>query len=222
MKLISTEHGQSLQLFVAEEVRPPSGIYFPDLVRKISERYAFAIGPTSIESVMKEGAKYKEGRFVTEGRTIALKDLGFFVDGALAVAWNTDDSELVLDDLIAWAIQSFGIREPRTKLPRKFVSSVIVEFDADLSRALRGFDELREGFAAEVKEKYGIDPKIEASRIFLSADPTQLPPQTTFEFSIDRRVGRPFSENRYFSSATLPTGAHLNLLRAFERRLGAS
>ncbi len=85
MNLISTEHGQSLQLFVAEEVRPRSGLYLPDLIRKISERYAFAIAPTNYETVMRESAKYKEGRFVTEGRTIAIKEMGFFVDGILTM-----------------------------------------------------------------------------------------------------------------------------------------
>lgn len=219
MNVISAEHGQSLQLFVAEEVRPPSGLYLPDLIRKISERYAFAIGPTNYEIIMKEGAKYKEGRFVTEGRTIAIKDLGFFVDGVLVVALNTDDSDLVLNDLIVWASQNFGFREPRTKLPRRFVSSVIVEFEAELGRALLAFDELQEGFASSVKEKYGVDPEINASRIALAADPTKLPAGTTFEFMIERRVGRPFSENRYFSSATLPTTSHLDLLAAFEHRL---
>jgi hypothetical protein len=219
VNVISAEHGQSLQLFVAEEVRPPSGLYLPDLVRQISERYAFAIGPTNYEIIMKEGAKFKEGRFVTEGRTIAIKDLGFFVDGILAVAFDTDDSDLILNDLIVWAAQSFGFREPRTKLPRRFVSSVIVEFDAELGRALLAFDELQENFASAIKGKYGMDPEINASRIALAADATRLPAGTTFEFMIERRVGRPFSENRYFSSATLPTTSHLALLKTFEQRL---
>src|SRR6516225_397606 len=219
MNLISTEHGQSLQLFVAEEIRPPSGLYLPDLIRKISERYAFAIGPSNYETVMKEGAKYKDGFFVIEGRTIAIKDLGFFVDGALVVAWNTDDAEAILNDLIGWVVQNFGVREPRTKLPRKYVSSVVVEFDGELGGALTAFEELQERFGSAIKERYGVTPEINASRIALSADPTKLPPQTTFEFIIERRVGRPFSQNRYFSTATLPTAAHLDLLRAFERRL---
>jgi hypothetical protein len=219
MNLISTEHGQSLQLFAAEEVRPPSGLYLPDLIRNISERYAFAVGPSNYETVMKEGAKYKDGRFVIEGRTIAIKDLGFFVDGVLAVAWNTDDAEAILNDLIVWVVQNFGVREPRTRLPRKYVSSVVVEFDAELSKALTAFEELQEDFGSAIKGRYGMKPEINASRIALSADPTKLPPQTTFEFTIERRAGRPFSENRYFSSATLPTAAHLDLLGAFERRL---
>jgi hypothetical protein len=220
VNLISTEHGQSLQLFVAEEIRPPSGLYLPDLIRMISEKYAFAVVPTNYETVIKEGAKYKEGRLVTEGRTIAIKELGFFVDGVLAVTWNTDDAEVVLNDLIIWAAQNYGFREPRTKLPRRFVSSVVVEFDVELSRALTAFDELQEGFASEIKKSHGIEPEINASRITFAADPTKLlRSEAPFEFNIERRGGRPFSENRYFSSATLTTASHLDLLGAFEQRL---
>src|SRR5260370_25361430 len=97
VNLISTEHGQSLQLFVAEEERPRSGLYLPDLIRKISERYAFAIAPTNYETVMKEGDKYKEGCSVTERRTITIKAIGFFVDGILAVTWNTDVADGALN-----------------------------------------------------------------------------------------------------------------------------
>jgi hypothetical protein len=220
VNLISTEHGQSLQLFVAEEIRPPSGLYLPDLIRMISEKYAFAVVPTNYETVIKEGAKYKEGRLVTEGRTIAIKELGFFVDGVLAVTWNTDDAEVVLNDLIVWAAQNYGFREPRTKLPRRFISSVVVEFDVELSRALTAFDKLQEGFASEIKKGHGIEPEINASRITFAADPTKLlRSEAPFEFNIERRGGRPFSENRYFSSATLTTASHLDLLGAFEQRL---
>ena len=220
MNLISTEHGQSLQLFVPEEVRPLSGLYLPDLIQKISERYAFAIGPQNYNSAIKEGVKYKEGRFVAQGRLISIKDLGFFNDGVLvSVASNTDDSELVLTDLVAWAIQNFGIREPETKLPRKFFSSVVVQFDIELGRTLTFFDEIRQDFSSSIKNAYGIEPEVNASRIGLSADPTRLPPQTTFEFTIERRVGRPFEENRYFSAAPLPTASHVDLLVGFERRL---
>lgn len=220
MNLISTEHGQSLQIFVAEEIRPPSGLYLPDVIRQISERYAFAIvPPPNYDTILKEGARYKEGRLMAPGRIISIKDLGFFNDGVLVAASNTDDSEFVLNELIAWAAQNFGIREPQTKLPRRFFSSVVVEFDIELSRALTLFDELRKGFSSAIEEYYDIDPEVNASRIALAADPTKLPPQTAFEISIERRLGRPYEENRYFSTAPLPTAAHLDLLESFERCL---
>jgi len=38
-------------------------------------------------------------------------------------------------------------------------------------------------------------------------------------FSIQRRDNTPFSENKYFSDAPLPTDVHLRLLEQFERDL---
>ncbi len=40
-------------------------------------------------------------------------------------------------------------------------------------------------------------------------------------FSIQRRDNTPFSENKYFSDAPLPTDLHLQLLEQFERDLSA-
>jgi hypothetical protein len=219
MKLISNEHGQSFQQFVMDEIRPASGLYLPDLVRGIAERYAFSVVPTNYEILLKEGAKYKGGRLVTEGRTIEIRDLGFFNDGALAVAWNTEDSELVLNDILTWATQNFGLREPLTKPPRRFTSSVVVEFGAELDRAMAAFDGLKKDLSSAIGKIYGWDVDIETSRVALAADPSKLPPLTTVDFTIERRAGRPFSENRYFSVATVTTDSHLSLLEAFERRL---
>src|ERR1700739_763435 len=64
-----------------------------------------------------------------------------------------------------------------------------------------------------IKRIYGMNLEINVSRIALAGDPTKLPAGTTFEFMIERRAGRPFSEKRYFSSATLPTTSHLDFLK---------
>jgi hypothetical protein len=218
MKLISTEHGQAFQRFLEEEIRPPSGIYMPDLLRGIAERYGFATLPT-LQDALKEGAKFGQGKFVTNDRTIAIKELGVFSDGVLVQTWNTDDANIVTDDLISWTEKTFGTRPPLAIRERRFTSSVIVEFDGSLDSALEIFQELRDTLSKAFHDIYGWSLDINASRIALSCDPTALPPLTTAELNIERRRGIPFSQNRYFSVATLPTGSHLELLESFERRL---
>lgn len=116
-------------------------------------------------------------------------------------------------------LENFRLREPLTKPPRRFTSSVVVELGAELDRAMAAFDELKEALSSAMEKNYGWGVDIETSRVALSADPSKLPPLNTFEFTIERRAGRPFSENRYFSVAPLPTTSHLSLLEAFERRL---
>ena len=136
MRLISTEHGQVLFLFVGEEVRPSSGLYLPDVLKFIAERYAFVTLP-SIQHALREGAKFNQGRFIDKNRTIEIKTMGLFSDGMLVVTYNTDDAVVVLEDMISRAIDRFGIRQPLTLRPRQFASSVIVEFENSLDNALK-------------------------------------------------------------------------------------
>ena len=84
MKLISTEHGQVLQLLVAEEIRPPSGYYLPDALKIITERYAFVTLPT-VQDALSEGAKFERGRFTSGDRVIEIKNLGYSRTACLRV-----------------------------------------------------------------------------------------------------------------------------------------
>lgn len=218
MKLISTEHGQVLLRFIADEVRPQSGIYLPDVLRGIAERYAFVTLP-NLQDVLKDGAKFNQGQFIDGERTVEIKTLGLFSDGALAVALHTDDAVGVLDDLISWLEDRFGFRQPLTHDPRQFASSVVVEFERSIDMALGATQELKNAFATMLRVSYGWAVGIEASRIALACDPTKLPPQRTAELIIERRAGIPYDQNRYFSAAPLTTSVHLELLDNFERRL---
>jgi len=218
MKLISTEHGHVLQLLVAEEIRPPSGYYLPDAIKIITERYAFVTLPT-IQDALREGAKFGQGRFLSEDRVIEIKSLGVFADGVLVTTYNTDDAVIILEDIMSLAIEHFGFRAPLTLRPRQFASSVIVEFENSLDNALRSFEKLKSAFSAALRDDHGWSVEVEAARAVIACDPTKLPSQRTAEFIIERRAGVPYSQNRYFSAAPLRTEIHLELLRGFERQL---
>ena len=218
MKLISTEHGQALLLFIAEEVRPTSGVYLPDVLSVIAERYSFVTLP-NIQDALREGAKFGQGRFVDKGRTIEIKTMGLFSDGVLVTTYNTNDAITVLDDMMSWVTERFGFRQPLTLRPRQLASSVIVEFKNSLDNALEAFQTLKTAFSGALHTHYGWSVEIETSRVVVACDPTKLPPQRTAELIIERRTGMPFSQNRYFSAAPLSTESHLDLLEGFERLL---
>jgi hypothetical protein len=219
MKLISTEFGQSFQEYRIEEIRPFSGIYTPALIGAVRERYAFAEIPTLTEAAQ-QGAKFKEGRFVSGEKIVAIQELGIYKDGIVVVAWNTDDSDAVLDDLVTWTRQSIQIREPIFWPTRLYASTLLVEFDYPLDRAFGVFAEFNRSVGAALKGAYGWEYPLETTRIAFGTDPTQMPPHRRAEFTVERRVGVPFSENRHFSSAPLRTPVHLELLASFERFVG--
>src|SRR5271155_3901524 len=105
MKLISMEHGQTLQNFQIEELRPLQGLYMPDFIRSITERYNF-ISPPEMGAVEKEGAKFKNGKLVNAGKTIHIRNFDFFKDGIIVITHNTQDSDFIITDALTWAQSS--------------------------------------------------------------------------------------------------------------------
>jgi hypothetical protein len=216
MKLISTEFGQSFHQYVIDELRPlTGGLHLPGLIAAVAERYKFATVPT-VGDALQQGAKFAEGYLLKDGATIAIRQLGFYNDGIIAEAWNTDDSDWVIKDFMIWATHVFKLREPITIYPTQYTSSIVVEFEITIERAFDLLSSFARAYEAALKSAYDWDFPIEPTRIAFGADITKMPPHRSADFVIERRGGRPFSERRYFSSGRLRTSAHVELLAHFE------
>lgn len=221
MKLISTEFGQSFQQIRMEEIRPFSGIFLPGLIAAITERYGFSVVP-NLADAAQQGAKFREGRFTAGDSFIAIKELGVYNDGIIVAAWNTDDADAIVDDVINWTSETLKLREPILRPNRRYVSSLVVEFDISLDPAFTMFAEFIRKYEEVLKQAYDWEFPVEAARITFSADRTLMPLHTSADLVIERRAGVPFSENRYFSSVPLGTRTHLELLKTFEGLLAAT
>lgn len=220
MNLVSTDIGQVVQLFSLDEIRPATrGIYTPNLFDSLATRYGFLAKPDNISEALKLGAKFQQGRININGDEIAVGELSLYNDGVIVTTRNTKDSNAVLDEFLHWVTTSFTLREPQTKIPRTFFSSVVVDFESDLDLAFLDFERSMRHYNRLLKSLYGWDLPVMASRVTFNIDPMTLPPQRHANFIIERRGGVPYEANRYFSSAPLPTDAHLELLEIFEREL---
>ncbi len=213
MNLISKDVGRATQLFVSDEIQPTKGMYLPELIRMVTERYGFAESP-SVETTMKQGAIFKQGRFIVGGKKFNIPDMGVFNDGVIVSTFDTKDSEYILDDALMWLKETFGIRDPQTIIPRTFFSQFVVELESSVEDALRIFDKVRKLFHQSMQDTYkGIEiPAVGLSSIGFGIDSKNIPGIREPIFSLERRVGRPYTENRYFCSAPLKTEDHLELL----------
>src|SRR6266446_2506976 len=120
MKLISTEFGQSFQPYLIEELRPLNGgLHLPALIAAIADRYKFASVPT-LNDALQQGAKFAEGFLLFNEQIISIRQLGVYNDGMIVVGWNTDESDLILQDVMTWATQTFRLREPITRTRRVY------------------------------------------------------------------------------------------------------
>jgi hypothetical protein len=219
MNLVSYEFGQALQFIRMDEVRPFSGLYLPDVIRIVAERYRFITVPTDIATANTTGVKFGTGVISLAGRQIAVTSLGIYNDGLLVETKNTDDADLVIDDLILWAVATFGFREPQKHTPRKHGSNLVVDFDASIDRFLSNFGLVAGLFESAVKAAQGIEIETHLTRLAIGADPQDGLPAKPTTFFIEVRLNTPFAEKRYFSGAPLTSDAHLELLAKIEKVL---
>jgi len=215
MKFISPEFGQALQLIVMEEVRPQVPVYPVDFWTAVSERYRFVSRPSDVLESLKSGAKFNVGQAVINECNINITELGIYNDGVVVNARHTEDANAVMTDFITWTIKEFGFREPQTKIPRRFASNIIVEFNNSLDLAIKQFHTLSK-LANEKIKIYGNDVDLHVTRLVLGTDPSSTPAGVSASFFIEPRANRPFSEHRYYCGGPLTTDGLAAWLLAFE------
>jgi hypothetical protein len=210
MEFISTETGQSLQLFVMDEILPRrGGLFLPDLIAEIMSRYRFVTAPTSVEPG--QPLKFQTGVWHDGDLTIQVVSLEIYNDGIIINSRNTEDSDVVMDDFLSWLSRNHGLREPITRIPRKYQSRIVVSISGGLDKFMPRFQSM----SRIASEAFGTDDGLHLIRLSIGPNPPgQLPYQTTWQ--IEPRIGQPFVPDRFFSSAPLPTEAHIQLLAELE------
>ena len=220
MNLVSYEFGQVLQLIRLEEMRPPSGVYVPDLHRAIRERYRFVTGPDPNLTPPTEGSKFEVGILPLGGRMINIKSLGIYVDGLVIACWNTDDADAITDELIAWMIETFRLRPPQTHIPRRHSSSVVVDFDVSMDEFLLDFSKIASAFQAFRETDQGVAAEVHLNRIAIGPDLVVGANASQTTFVLEQKAATTASDRRYFSGAPLTSAAHLALLQEIESIAG--
>ena len=150
---------------------------------------------------------------------ISIENLDIYNDGIVATGRDTTDAEVVLEDAIEWGFETFGLRRPRTILPRTYTSWIVVDFDEPIGLLFAKYDEIRRQIAKSFKDAYGQMLDFQMQRVAFNVDPQTVPQYTQTDFTIDRRGGAAYSLNRFFCLAPLKTEAHVALLERIEGTL---
>jgi len=218
MKVVTTEGGRILELVPLEELRPPGGLYLPDLIGAIVQRYAFTAAPDLAEAT-KTGVKFEGGKFIHNGETVAIKELAVYSDGIICDAPNTDLAEVVLEDFRKWATAVFKLQEPISLVRRTYTSALVCDFDKLVESGLGKLSRTTELLFRALNDAYGWDYKFNLNRLAFNVDPKDIPHLRSTNFILERRVQVSYEQNRYFSIAPLTTEAHIKLLETIEQEL---
>jgi hypothetical protein len=205
------------------------GIYLPEAVQAMRERYGFLKAPTSLEEYdPAQGVTFSHGKFLlpepvrTEGMPaeILIDRFQIYTNGVLVQTRTYSTvADLFLDDLLTWAIERFQLSYLDDSPVRKgYLSQLNVFLDADLNTFMRGISSLSKKVNALI-EKYGQKaPTFEVSGFSLHGDTTQqIPLPVPTVFSIERKAQVPYKSKTYFAQAPLTTTDHLEALELLEK-----
>lgn len=195
------------------ELSPQNKIPLRDFSRILVECYGFIKFPQTIEEYdLEKGVVFQLGKFGSVDITSAT----FFTKGVVIdTRSSTEDAENFLSDIEERAEQFFGVDHVPNRISRKtFLSELSFRSEVPFDLLNPQLKKLAVRLG-EVVSSYAREPQtFELSGFsFRSEPPTRL---GTINLRIERLVGNPFWEKKYFSSAPLPTSEHLAFLAEYE------
>ena len=125
-----------------------------------------------------------------------------------------------IDDLLAWTEETYSIvYKPLFPVSKLFIS--VLEVRASDKFAAR-FDALLpiRDMLSEMTSRYGFTfAPYTVAGVTLEFDPSASKPIQAGRFIFERRAGRPYEANIFYSNASVSTDEHLELLKALEGSL---
>lgn len=219
MKLASILLARAVAWVEPIDLNPKGEAYYPDLVKAIAARYSFQKYPQQLEDFDEtKGVVFGSGKIgdcVIE--QLVIYTYGILVDTRI----STTESKRLLTEGLQWVAKELGLEFKPTMITRwQFASHVTFYSDAPFTAMSPALRRLSDGVSSAVEKITNEKLKYELLSLFVDFD--QLSRKHPLgRFSIQRRENTPFSENKYFSDAPLPTDVHLGILEQFELDLSA-
>jgi hypothetical protein len=199
------------------ELNPRAKSFFPDTVKALVDRYGFLKYPQKLEEFDEtKGITFASGRFNKQ----VIEQIQIFTYGlVLDTRISTEESKRLLEEALVWASDVLGINyDPKKTYRWQYVSSLTFTSDVFPKSMPRPVRSLAESVSQALGSSINENRTYEV--VNLSLDYDQLTRKHPLgAFTIQRRENTPFGENKYFSSAPLPTEMHLKLLQNFEQEL---
>ena len=199
------------------DLNPRGKVRLPVVASMIVERFGFAKYPQKPEEFDEsKGVEFVEGNF--DG--IGIDKLTIWFNGVgIDVRSSTDDAKAILVKAFDWLKKEVGLSYSPEMIKRwAYLTQVTFYTDVDFDTVHPAFANLAHRLTTAVSEIQGSTFEFRSNAIGWGFDRTQRQSAIS-DFSIQRRADTPFSENKHFSQAPLPTDEHIKLLEQFEADL---
>ena len=200
-------------IYLTQLYRPTGQLYLPEAAAALAQRYLFTKYP-SLEDLSKNVQTFGIGKFENS----QIQEMSIYNDGVIVSAMsNTKVLDAFLVDVLSWAESNFGLTQAVIAKPEKhYESMIIVKANLDLIKITAPKRGVTEAFNKAWKNRH-------FGNVFISSSFTLDCDRAAFSgkrkpihFGIERRIGLPFDENVFHSTAPLTTDDHLELLERLE------
>lgn len=198
----------------------PETLFITDLVEGIRNRYSFFEVPRKADEINPQaGIQFQLGRFENAliGKLV-IYDQGVSAESPVP----TEILDAFLDDLASWTTSEFGVTHRAMEpVPRSYLSSIEVQPTFDFASLFKEVSPLPLALTKMLTDEGFTLPSYEFNgfSLHVDGDTEETKPLRPGKFVFERRAGRDFSENVYYSEAPTTTANHLRLLELLEASL---
>jgi hypothetical protein len=223
MKLIGAEFGRLTMLVDAIDLGTRAGIYLPEAVLTVQQRYSFVHPPTLAPAAQQQQQqiyRFEQGRFHRKDKTYNVSAFEVHPFGLVVQGPDTDAAEAFFDDLFEMDSDYSWLKRPSRPPTKVFLSGLVVEFSKEVNQVLKKWNAVCALFSSQLKETYGIEQRVQVGSIHLKPDPQRIASRLSTllgDFTLDRRLYEPYEHHRFYSMAPVRTDDHIALLENFEK-----
>ena len=191
-----------------DEIRPIKGI--PNQVLTNALAMGFAFEQVGVSSSMQQTGMYLpsfgQGRFNADETLISINSLEFHSDRIVAVCSTTEQSDILISNVLLFLKNELGFRIPEKNRNRKYQSTIISDIGVEFLETLGKWQKIAD-FYNQFDGKIG-NEIIPLSLRFgrMGTNPIDN------ELSIEKRFSAPDGENWIFTQANVTTSDHEKLL----------
>jgi len=231
MKIIHVKLARSIWLFDLQDLNPSGKDVLEDLIAWIKDSYDFKIAPDPAALVAgirtspagqgsqgPSGIVFQRGHFqAREEIFVEISSLTLYSDGiVIDTPASTLDGDQFAQDLLHSAAQEFALTYDKDSIRKRlYLSELIVRSDLSLDVV----NPRLTAFSARIGEAFleGSKPQFRVAGVSFWSEPNDAGAHRMF--TLERQLGKGFSERRYYSQAPLPTNEHVKLLEELEQTL---
>ncbi len=220
MELLAVRTARLIAYLNAEELNPSGRPIAHDYFNAFTERYNFLKRPMAADEILdaqNKGITFELGKMGDVGiNKVVLFSWGVVVETSA----STDSCEAILQDMLNWGAERFGLANRLGLIMRRnYVSELVFSSDMSLPVISPKLRTLGDKVTELVGGYLGNSLPFETVGITLAFDSTQSK-QLFTPFQIQRFAETPFSEKKFYSGAPLKTSDHIQVINDFEKAFG--